>query len=182
MTDRLRQLVPDLEPLDLWQVHREALRRRRRQHLVIAVALVSALALVVGATIRWWPRAILAEPAATPTSMTPTATTCPTPVPRNGVFEIAGYASGIYWNGGDFYVLEPTLTAEPGKRIGTVPCNIVDIQDKARAIWRGSWPDGSSTATRVGAAIAVQKGSPESCRIAVDMGKGKWGVFQSKEC
>ena len=208
----LRDLVPDIDPIDPIEVA-NAGRRRLLRHRVFGAgaAAVVAVAAVTVATqlVPVRDQAVLATtatPSATGSRLVtshPSTSTdrsagsptsfpagCPSPKSTPGFVEIPAYTAMLYWHGKIYTQTDEPGT--PGERLGTVPCNIVEIQDRARRVWDGPWPNGSSTIGKVGAPIHVQQGSDPNCEItmpAIRVGHRPtpteadvWLVYRAKDC
>ncbi|MCT1459259.1 hypothetical protein M3G03_06855 [Aestuariimicrobium sp. p3-SID1156] len=189
MTKTLNDLVPPIVPVDLDEVMREG-RRRRRRATAIQGGLAAALAVVVGGTTGYWwvnrPDAVPATPATSP-AVSGTSTSgvvCPTPTPPpNGEKTLASYSGLLYWGGRTYFWEQGQEPPTPGAKLGEVTCDIVAIQDKAFAIWRGSWPDGSSTVASRGAPIHEVKGEDPRCELTVKRrGDSRWVRLRVKDC
>ena len=188
----LRNLVPDIDPIHPEEIVTEGRRRGRRRQLIGALAGAAVLALVLTVAVSWLPGlGRLAQPADPPgigITHTPDDTpTCPQPTRGpNDPYEAASYADLVVWNSKNYIknyaeVAGQTPLGTPGAKLGSVPCNIVEINDRAGKVWTGSWPDGSSTAAKVGAPIHAQVGSDPSCEITVPV-NDVWTVFRAEGC
>ena len=184
----LRDLVPELAPIEPEEVLERGRRRSTRRHLVSGLTGAAVLSVAVAVGVQWLPSAgPTARPADTYSASSPTPTpqvSCPQPsrLPGEG-WESASYTASVIWKG-KYYVRvsgQPTPTGTPGSKLGTVPCNIVEINDRAGKIWTGTWPDGSSTSARVGAPIHEQVGSDPSCELTVRV-EDVWALFRAEDC
>lgn len=175
MTPTLKDIIPDLPTFNPDEVLTHGRQRQRRKRLTItatALAVAVMAALAIG---QLWPnqRAIPPEPAGSPSP------SCPQMTPSPGYGEVPSYASGLYWN--DAFYTQSDEASHRGAQIGTVPCNIIEIQSKARLIWKGRWPNGSATSAKVGTPIHRQEGAEVACKLTMPV-DGAWLVFRSEKC
>lgn len=173
----LRELAPDLDPIDSTEVLTAGRKRQRRHRLfgAGAVAVVAVAAVTVATQIL--PRTQQAVPAVT--ASTP-AVVCPTPSPRPGEPAVAAsYPPLVVWKNKHYLYTENP--GSPAQQIGRVPCNIVDIQDAAQKLWDGPWPDGSSTVAKVGTPIHAQQGGDPTCELTL-LVETEWLLFRAEDC
>lgn len=184
----LRDVVPDIEPIHPEEVVAQGRRRGRRRQLLGALAGAAVLALVLIVAVTWLPGLNrLAQPADPPgigiTHAPDDTPACPQPTrgPKDPV-EMASYARLVVWGQKHYLQVDGQAPlGRPGAKLGTVPCNIVEINDRAGKVWTGAWPDGSSTIAKVGTPIHAQVGSDPTCELTLRL-DGAWQVFRAEGC
>lgn len=189
----IRDYVPDLTPFSADEIINAGRRRQRKRRLRGVAGSLVAIVLVVIIAARLVPSGREGKPVEIAAStVVPTAATlspvpsvsnsptCPSPTPSGGVHEVVAYKRMVVWRG----VVYESVAAEsgsPAQLLGVVPCNIADIQDRAQAVWRGTWPDGSSTFATVGTQIFSQTGEDQACALTLEF-EGEWVLLRNGDC
>ncbi|MGD8214399.1 hypothetical protein [Aestuariimicrobium sp. Y1814] len=161
------------------RIEHEPIDQARRLLLAVFTAalfgVVVAAVVVVDTLTASRPEAVPAPRQPGPLFPCPTAKSDPLP----NTFPRPQYVPMLIWNYNDYQAT--TLPANPGHRLGEVTCNIAAIAQTAGAYIPRPWPDGSSTAAPVGAAIHTQRGADPRCELALELPNG-WFIFQSGNC
>lgn len=142
---------------------------------VVLLVVIAAVVSIANAVTASRPEGVPAPAWSGPLFPCPTAKSGPLPnsLPR------PDYPALVVWNWHDYEATD--RHGNPSYRLGEVTCDVAAIAQKAEAFIPRPWPNGSSTAAGVGAAVYAQRGSDPDCEITVELPSG-WFVFRSKEC
>lgn len=144
-------------------------RRRTAAALVVTglvlVAVVVALVLTQSRN--------SAQPATGP------ATTCPSPATTPGFRVAEDYPGLVVWEGRTYLMTEQA--GVPAQELGTVTCNLVEINDRTGAGVPTPWPNGTSSVAKAGAPIHAQQGADPGCAVTVQF-EGAWRLFRAEGC
>lgn len=192
MRSTIDDYVPDIAPISAEEIIEAGQHRQRNKRLagLTASMVVAVVAVILAAQIFPTGRegrpvnaaastVVPSSPQLSPGPSETDSPTCPAPTPTGEVRELLLYTRMVVWKGATYDLVEEP--GSPADRLGVVPCNIAEIQDRAQAVWNGPWPDGSSTFVTVGSPIHAQKGEDPACALTVQF-EGEWMLLRTKDC
>ncbi|MGD7732510.1 hypothetical protein ACQCX5_06040 [Propionibacteriaceae bacterium G57] len=144
----------------------------RRPATITAIVAVIVLAVVV--TLYNLNRS---TSSARPGDSSPTG--CPGVSASAGTRVAEDYPGLVVWQSKTYLLSE--APAAPGEQLGSVTCNLVEINDRTGAGVPTPWPNGTSSVAKVGSPIHAQQGAAVICEVTVRI-DGGWRLFRAQDC